>query len=110
MSEAGLQTSLIDAARWQGWLVYHPLPCQLRGRQLTAYQGDKGFPDLVLVHPQGGILFRELKAEGAYPTPDQRKWLARIEQAAAVGASAAVWRPRDQRAALDTIGGLGLWR
>lgn len=37
-----------------------------RGK-LKAIQHSKGFPDLTIINPNGGILFLELKAEGNSP-------------------------------------------
>jgi VRR-NUC domain len=110
-AETPLLHNLLDVAGQYGWMRYHALPATIRqGRMLTPYLGDKGFPDLVLVHPRGGILFRELKAEGHYPDPDQRKWLERLESAIEVGTSVGWWRPRDQQDAVNLLGGIGLWR
>lgn len=110
-AETPLLHTLIDTAPTFGWLAYHALPATMSsGRFITPYLGDKGFPDLVLVHPVGGILFRELKGEGHYPTPAQRLWLTRIEQAAKVGVTTGVWRPRDLQDAVEQLGGKGTWR
>ena len=109
--ETPLLHSLMAAASTTGWLAYHALPARLsNGRIVTHALGNPGFPDLVLVHPRGGILFRELKAEGRYPSPAQRRWLEAVTTAAEVGCSAGVWRPRDQKNALDQLGGQGTWR
>src|SRR5262245_11985437 len=111
-AETPLLHTLIATAPTTGWLAFHPLPAVMarNGRIRTPYLGDKGFPDLVLVHPRGGILFKELKGEGHYPDRDQRRWLDYITEAAAVGASAGVWRPRDLHDAVELLGGRGLWR
>ncbi len=40
---------------------------------------QKGFPDLVLIHPRRGLIFFvELKLDGEYPTIEQRLWRAGI--------------------------------
>lgn len=64
----------------------------VRGRYVTPYKGTgKGWPDLTVVGP-GGMLFRELKQDGKYPTPEQRLWLAAL---AAAGGDAGVWKTAD---------------
>lgn len=93
MSEDALLRNVIDLCRHQGLLVAHFRPAQAKsGRWLTAVQGDgKGYPDLTIAGP-AGVLFRELKAEGKYPSPEQRAWLDAL---AAAGGDSGVWRPRD---------------
>jgi hypothetical protein len=95
MSEEDLQTTVIDMCRALGLLVAHFRPAQIRpGKWVTAVQGDgAGFPDLVAVGP-GGVLFRELKAEGKYPTRQQRIWINRLGDA---GADVRVWWPSHLR-------------
>jgi len=75
INERQFQAAIIELAKWNGWKVFHPLPAQnARGGWRTAQAGDIGFPDLVLVHPERGVIFAELKTAGA---------------------EAYVWRPRD---------------
>lgn len=88
MNESDFQRRVIDTARRNGWLVYHPLPAMnRRGRYTTPMVGDPGFPDLVIARP-GRVMFRELKVDGRYPAPAQRIWLRALPDAR-------VWRPRD---------------
>ena len=61
--------------------------------QLKAIQHSKGFPDLMIINPNGGILFLELKAEGNSPFKkdgslisddhviEQANWLAYLRNA-----------------------------
>lgn len=95
MSEDQLLTNVLDAAKKLKLRTAHFRPAQTKsGRWVTPVQGDgAGWPDLVIVGP-GGSLLRELKAEGKYPTPEQKVWLAWLT---AAGEDAAVWRPRDWR-------------
>lgn len=81
MREEDLQSSVIEMAKHRGWKFYHPYD----SRRSVA-----GWPDLVLVRGDR-TLFRELKREKGYPTPDQREWLAALEQA---GNDVGVWKPR----------------
>ncbi|MFE6228925.1 VRR-NUC domain-containing protein [Cellulosimicrobium sp. NPDC057862] len=84
MKEDALQAQVIAVARDLGFLVYHTHDSR---------KSERGWPDLVLVHPtRGRLLYRELKQQKRYPTPEQRKWLAAL---AATGADVGVWRPLD---------------
>jgi hypothetical protein len=93
VSEASWLSVVLELARWHGWLAFHPLPAQNgRGQWRTAQAGDTGFPDLVLVHPDRGIIFAELKTAIGRLTDQQTRWLAALK---AAGAEAYVWRPAD---------------
>ena len=71
VNERQFQAAVIELAKWQGWKVFHPLPAQNdRGQWRTATQGDIGFPDLVLVHPERGVIFAELKTGQINPAED----------------------------------------
>jgi hypothetical protein len=83
MSEAQLQEAVRKLAKAQGWLFYHPYDSR---------RSTPGYPDLTLVHRSGLVLFRELKAERGYATPEQKVWLSALVEA---GADAAIWKPRD---------------
>jgi len=83
MPEKALQAKVIDLATRAGWLVYHTYDSR---------RSEPGFPDLVLVHPTRGVLWRELKKHTGKPTADQRKWLERLELA---GEDVGIWRPMD---------------
>lgn len=91
MSEADLQTAVLDLCRLRHVLVHHCRPSLTQsGRWATAIQGDGGFPDLVLAGTRG-VLFRELKSAGGRLSPQQRAWLEQLDHADDV----AVWRPED---------------
>ncbi len=82
--EHKLQAEVIKLAQQLGWRHYHTHDSR---------RSVPGFPDLVMVCPGTGVLlFRELKREGEYPTPEQREWLSWLEGA---GQDVGVWRPRD---------------
>ncbi|MGN8245254.1 VRR-NUC domain-containing protein [Cellulomonas soli] len=83
MTEAVLQSRVLEDARRLGWRGYHTHDSR---------RSQPGFPDLVLVHPDRGVLFRELKTEKGRLRPEQRTWLDALTQA---GQDAAVWRPSD---------------
>jgi hypothetical protein len=88
-----LLRNVIELCRRVGLRTAHFRPALSKsGRWVTAVQGDgKGFPDLVIVGA-GGVLYRELKADGKYPAPEQRAWIAALT---AAGRDAGVWKPRD---------------
>lgn len=82
-TEAQLQNhvqQLLDAG---GWTWHH---------ETDSRKSKAGFPDLVMVHPQHGVLWRELKTEKGRLRPDQTRWLDSLHSA---GEDADVWRPRD---------------
>jgi hypothetical protein len=94
VSEADFQRDVIDFAKRRGWLVQHSRPAYNKsGRISTPLQGHKGFPDLVLVRDR--VLFVELKKVGAYPTPEQRTWIARLQALQGDYVRCLVWRPTD---------------
>lgn len=82
MTEAELQEQIRSLVRTAGMLIYHPYDSR---------HSYSGFPDLVIVG-RGGILHRELKRDGEYPTPAQRSWIRALTEA---GADVDVWRPAD---------------
>lgn len=109
MTEREWSDKVVDIAHRYGWLVAHfSTSLTPRGRYVTATKYDAvGFPDLVLVHERGIVLFRELKA-GKAPRADrlgdltdhQRDWYAAL---AAAGANVDVWRPSDLFAIASTL-------
>lgn len=99
-SETDFQTWVINTARGFGWRVTHFRPAKT-GRQrrnkrgqlvdvwVTALQGDKGFPDLVLAR-DGVSLHPELKSQDGNLDDDQKAWRD------ALGESWRLWRPADR--------------
>ena len=94
MSERKFQSEIIAHARKLGWLVYHTYDS--RG-------SEPGFPDLVLVHPKFGTLFRELKTDYAQLTEEQSHW---GDQLTASGANWDVWRPFDMDDIFKILSGI----
>lgn len=93
MTEREFQGAVMDAARWLGWRCFHPKTVQTaQGAHLTAFTGDAGFPDLVLVHKSRGVIFAELKTDRGRLTPEQREWR---DQLITAGAEYYIWRPKD---------------
>ena len=91
-SEAECQRTIVEAARVGGWLVHAERPAQTAGRHMTPIQGNRGFPDLVLVHERRHqVVVVELKRKPNRLEPDQQKW---IEALAVSGVDArVVWVP-----------------
>ena len=93
MRESDLKSYIIELAGWHGWLVHHDLPAlDRKGNWRTHIEGNAGFPDLVLAHPQRGLVFAELKAETGKITAGQAKWLGALEGHTA---EAVLWYPGD---------------
>ena len=65
MNEAQWQAQVVQLAQTFGWLVQHTRPAKVGDKWVTPITGNVGFPDLVLAHPERGVLFAELKAGGA---------------------------------------------
>lgn len=91
LTEAEFQRLVIQLAQTLGYLVAHFRPGRSRRNQWsTAVQGDgKGYPDLTLVD-RGKVLFVELKSNTGEVTPEQEKWIDRINKN---GGTGLVWRP-----------------
>jgi hypothetical protein len=96
MTEEQLQSRVMDYARLRGWRSVHFRPAQQRGRWVTAYTGDDGFPDLVLARG-GRVLLAELKAEEGRFRPGQREWLE------AAGDNGKLWRPSSWNEVLEVL-------
>ena len=62
-----------------------------------------GFPDLVLVHPEHGLLFAELKMPGRKPDTAQLHWLFWLQRA---GQRTYLWYPADVDNMLATFDGV----
>lgn len=83
ITERQWQGTVLEAARLFGWRAYHTFDSR---------RSESGFPDLVLVHPRRGILFRELKTDKGRTSKSQERWIAELNGA---GGNASVWRPAD---------------
>ncbi len=107
--EEMLLRQILDLAAMTGWRAFH---VSNSTREITRKSGARvrvrnvnpqgvGFPDLVLVHPkQKRTLYRELKDDGKYPTPEQRAWM---DDLIAAGNDVAIWKPKDWSAILATL-------
>jgi hypothetical protein len=73
VNEADLQKGITDLADNLGWLWYHALPARTEKGWATAASGSlaRGFPDLVMLHLDHGIMFIEVKGDGGRLAPFQ---------------------------------------
>lgn len=103
MTEAEFTDRIVDLAHTYGWKVAHFRPARTaKGwRTPVAYDG-KGWPDLVLVHPAYGVLFREVKLDGAKLRPEQAEWLDALDDARE---DVGVWRPADWQWIVEILSG-----
>jgi len=93
-----LQKKVIELGHTFGWRIAHfrSVQTKVRGggfRYLTPVAADgKGFPDLMLVHPERGVLmFREMKGQYEPLSEEQKQWGAWLNEA---GQDWDVWRPK----------------
>lgn len=90
-TEAGFTTAVMQLAKLHGWRAVHFRPARTDKGWRTAFQGDAGFPDCVLVRGPR-LIFAELKSAKGRVAPEQTEWLLRLGGA---GAEAYIWRPAD---------------
>lgn len=90
MTEAQLQSAVIELARVLGYRVAHFRPGLTSKGWRTPVEADgKGFPDLVLCRPYR-LIFAELKGDGGTIAIEQLTWVHVLESA---GAEVYFWRP-----------------
>lgn len=97
-TEAQFQRQIMDLAARCGWMRFHAAPTkdQRRGWS-TAFQGERGFPDLVLAKG-GTVIIRELKrSPKAKVTDGQRAWLKEL------GDIGQLWTPEDWPEIMQTL-------
>lgn len=86
-TEAEFQDTVTEMADRLGWRWHH---------ETDSRRSEAGFPDLVLVHPNHGVLWLELKTAKGRVRAEQHNWIYALQQA---GQRAFVVRPAD----LDAI-------
>ena len=92
ISERQFTKMVCDLARWNGWLVFHPLTAMNKaGRYATFTQGDVGYPDLTMVR-DGLVIFAELKTDKGVTSAHQDRWLEALRQS---NDAVCLWRPSD---------------
>jgi len=92
VDEASFEDAVIDMARLLGWTVHAERRARTAKGWRTPVKGHVGFPDLVLVHPAGGVIFAELKTDHGKSTIEQFWWADTLRRA---GAEHYLWRPKD---------------
>jgi hypothetical protein len=101
-SEANFQARIIQLARIGGWLVHAERPAWSAKGYRTPIQGNAGFPDLVLCHPQRKqFLMVELKSGKGSLRPEQETWGAALVKS---GVTYHCWRPSDWDRIVKTLG------
>ena len=92
MTEAELQTRVLELARWHRWLAHHDRPARTRDGWRTPVQGDAGYPDLTLAG-HGRLVLVELKSDRGRLDGAQETWRDALRRIA--GIEYYVWRPKD---------------
>ncbi len=72
VSEAQLHHAVTDMAERLGWLVWH---------DNDSRRNDPGFPDLLCIHPDHGVIWLELKTMKGRVRPEQQAWIDLLRQA-----------------------------
>ena len=92
MHERDWQAIVVDAAKLNGWRVYHTFDSR---------RSEPGFPDLVMVRG-GRLIAAELKSETGRPTRAQVDWLRDLEAVESV--ETYLWRPSDWEQVCEKLG------
>jgi len=111
MSETTFLTQTLRESAQLGWLCHHifeqgkrikcPNCHQDIGGKTYARRTDKGFPDLMLVHPKSGrTLWAELKSEKGKVSANQKVWLNAL---ALQNEEVYLWYPHDTDVIVDTL-------
>lgn len=104
-TEDEFKDAVVELAQRTGWLVMHTRPARTNKGWRTPLQGDRGFPDLVLVK-RPRVIFAELKSQRGSLTIDERRWMDELYQVADESngiVTAVVWRPSDWDAIADLL-------
>ena len=88
LTEAQFTETVIELAKFHGWMVSHFRPAWTERGWRTPLQGHKGFPDITLAR-NGVVLIVELKTIKGKTTKEQQRW------AEAIGEQYRLWRPSD---------------
>ena len=90
ISEASFLQQVKALAYLHGWAFHHATPSQTsKGKWITT--GAPGFPDLVMAHPERGVIMAELKTTKGKTTTAQDGWM----RALAPHVECYLWRPDD---------------
>jgi len=90
ISEASFLQQVKALAYIHGWAFHHATPSMTsKGKWITT--GAPGFPDLVMAHPERGVIMAELKTTKGKTTAAQDGWM----RALAPHVECYLWRPED---------------
>jgi len=92
ITEDNFTNAVISLAQYRRWLVCHFRAGRTAKGWRTPIQGDKGFPDLVLVR-DGRLILAELKTATGKMRPDQERWHDVLTTVS--GIEVYLWRPAD---------------
>lgn len=110
---------VISRARERGWLVAHfgnsvrVVRTRNGGHKTIPDKDAAGFPDLVLAHPEWGLIFAELKMPGPNERPreNQLRWLRTLRLAG--GCRVYLWTQLDtdeiESVLAGVFAGVRLW-
>jgi hypothetical protein len=90
-SERNWQIRVQQIALQAGWHYYHA-PDNKPDKYGRVQNIVAGFPDLILVHDDGRIIFAELKKEGGRLSEWQKIWIERLKK---TGNPVYVWYPHN---------------
>ena len=98
---------VLAEARKRGWRATHLGNMQVVRRpdgstQAVPLKDARGFPDVVAVHSEHGVIYAELKMPGGKPDNDQLDWLWSLRES---GQLVYVWYPHDQNEIADVLDG-----
>jgi len=106
MTESEFEQAVVGFAHMFGWEVagFRPARTAKGWRTPVKYDG-KGFPDLTLAHPDGRLIFAELKVPPNTQTREQMRW-------GQILAEYRIWVPADadQIASVLSSGRVTQWR
>jgi hypothetical protein len=76
MTEASLQSAILEMAALLGWLCFHARPARTKDGWRTAAEGNgaAGWPDLAMAR-NGHLILAELKSTSGRVSPEQQRWL-----------------------------------
>ena len=94
MKEQQFLNNIVQLAHLHGWMVAHFRPAKTDKGWRTPVSADgKGFPDLLLIHPQRGkLLVIEVKIPPNHLSEEQKDWIDWFQEA---GVSVIIAKPED---------------
>ena len=99
ISEKALGQYLHDLGTLYNWEMYHQVDtgaCPNCHRPNYSKRVGKGFPDWVMAHENGRLIFAELKSQKGVLEDEQAAWLKTVY--AGQGREVYLWRPSDMDA------------